>query len=229
MTWTLANLRGLEQIMLDMVDNPALIHRLMTILHDGTAAMIVELEERGLLSANSDGTYVGSGALGWTDELPQPDFEGQIRLKDMWGFAESQETVGISPRMFEEFIYPYQEPLLARFGLTCYGCCEPLDSRWHVVKQFPNLRRVSVSPWADRAVMAKNLEDRFIMSIKPNPADLAMTTMDEAHIRDSLRHDLAVTQGCRTEFIMKDTHTIRNDPQRVIRWVQLAREEVDHL
>jgi hypothetical protein len=118
---------------------------------------------------------------------------------------------------------------MARFGLTCYGCCEPLDSRWHVVKNFPHLRRVSVSPWADRAVMAKNLEDRFIMSMKPNPADLAMTTMDENRIRDILRHDLDVTRGCRAELVMKDTHTIRNDPQRVIRWVQLASEEVERI
>lgn len=229
MTWTLANLRGLEQIMIDMVDNPGLIHRLMTILRDGTLAMIEELEDRGLLSFNGDGTYIGSGALGWTDELSQPDFAGNVRLKDMWGFTESQETVGISPRMFVEFVYPYQEPIMARFGLTCYGCCEPLDSRWHVVKNFPNLRRVSVSPWADRVVMAKNLEDRFIMSMKPNPAHLAMTTMDEDLIRNVLRHDLEVTRDCRAELVMKDTHTIRNDPQRVVRWVQIAREEVERL
>lgn len=229
MTWTLANLRGLEQIMLDMIDNPRLVHRLMTILRDGTLAMIEELEARGLLSFNGDGTYVGSGALGWTSELPQPDYTGTVRLKDMWGFTESQETVGISPHMFETFIYPYQEPIMAHFGLTCYGCCEPLDSRWHIVKNFPNLRRVSVSPWADRAVMARNLEDRFIMSMKPNPADLAMTTMDEDHIRNRLRHDLKVTHDCHAELIMKDTHTIRNDPQRVIRWVQIAREEIEKL
>lgn len=229
MTWTLANLRGLQQIMIDMVDNPALVHRLMALLRDGTLAMIDELERRDLLSFNGDGTYIGSGALGWTDELPQADFSGKVRLKDMWGFTESQETVGISPRMFAEFIYPYQEPIMARFGLTCYGCCEPLDSRWRVVKHFPNLRRVSVSPWADRAVMAKNLEDRFILSMKPNPADLAMTTLDEQRIRAVLRHDLDVTRDCRAELVMKDTHTIRNDPQRVIRWVQIAREEVERL
>jgi hypothetical protein len=229
MTWTLANLRGLEQIMLDMVDNPDLIHRLMTILRDGTLAMIEELEARDLLSHNSDGTYVGSGALGWSDELPQPDFDGKVRLQDMWGFAESQETVGISPRMFEEFIYPYQEPLLARFGLNCYGCCEPLDKRWHVVQKFPNLRRVSVSPWADRHFMAEKLEDRFIFSMKPNPADLAMTTLDENRIRSILRHDLAAARDCRAEVVMKDTHTIRNDPQRVIRWVQIAREVIEEL
>jgi hypothetical protein len=28
---------------------------------------------------------------------------------------------------------------------------------------------------------------------------------------------------------MKDNHTIRNDPPRVVRWVQIAREEAENL
>ena len=40
---------------------------------------------------------------------------------------------------------------------------------------------------------------------------------------------LALIQGCRLEIIMKDNHTIRNDAQRVIRWVQIAREETERL
>lgn len=118
---------------------------------------------------------------------------------------------------------------MARFGLTCYGCCEPLDKRWHIVRNFPNLRRVSVSPWSDREVMAHNLEDRFIFSMKPNPADLAMETLDEERLRAIIRHDLAVTRGCRVEMILKDTHTIRREPRRVTRWVEIAREEIERL
>lgn len=229
MTETLAHLRGLEQMMYDMSDRPELIHRLMSLLRDGTLAMLDELEAKGLLSANYDTSYVGSGGFGLSDELPQADFAGSVRTRDMWGFAESQETVGISPRMFEEFIFPYQLPVLERFGLNCYGCCEPLDKRWQVVRQFPRLRRVSVSPWASRAKMAEHLEDRYIFSFKPNPADLAMEYFDEGRIRAELRQDLAITRGCRVEVIMKDVTTVRNDPQRAVRWVQIAREEAERL
>jgi hypothetical protein len=229
MTWTLANLRGLEQMMLDMMDNPGLLHRLMSILSNGTQALITQLESAGLLYPNWDGAYVGSGGLGWSDELPQLDHEGHVRLRDMWGFAESQETVSISPSMFAEFIFPYQLPILERFGLNCYGCCEPLDKRWHVVKQVPRLRRVSMSPWADREKMAEQLGDRYIFSMKPNPSDLAMETFDEDYIRTGIRKDLQATRNCRLEVIMKDNHTIRNDPYRVIRWVQIVREEIDKL
>ena len=241
MTWTLANLRGLEQIMLDMIDNPELIHALMKHLSEGTLALISELEMMGLLYPNADGSYVGSGGLGWSDELldvhsaltpnPSPVGRGETstRLHSMWGFAESQETTTISPRMFGDFIFPYQLPILEKFGLNCYGCCEPLDKRWQIVKQIPRLRRVSMSPWADYEKMAEALATDYIFSMKPNPADLAMDTFDEDHLRAVIRRDLQATKNCRVEVIMKDNHTIRNEPNRVIRWVEIVREESNRL
>jgi len=229
MTWALVNLCGLAQVMYDMFDYPDELHRLMAFLRDGHLAKLDFLEQNGLLSLDNDGTCVGSGGFGWTHELPQPDFDDHVRTCDMWGFGETQETVGVSPQMFAEFVFPYQLPILERFGLNCYGCCEPLDKRWHIVQQIPNLCRVSVSPWADRARMAEMLGDRYIYSMKPRPTDLAMDGFDEARIRAELREALRVTRDCRVEVIMKDNHTIRNDPQRVIRWVQIAREEAEAL
>jgi hypothetical protein len=229
MTWTLVNIRGLQQVMYDMFDHPDELHRLLAFLRDGHLAKLDFLEENNLLSLNNDATYVGSGGFGWTNELPQADFDGHVRTVDMWGFTESQETVGVSPEMFAEFIFPYQLPIQERFGLNCYGCCEPLDKRWYVVKEIPNLRRVSVSPWADIDDMAQMLEDRYIFSMKPSPTDLAMNSFDEELIRAKLRDALEKTRDCRVEVIMKDNHTIRNDPQRVVRWVQIAREEAESL
>lgn len=229
MTMKVAFLRGLERMMYDVIDNPGLMHRLMAFLRDGHMLLLDYLEQEGLLSLNNDGAYVGSGGLGWSKELPQPDFDGKVRLCDMWGFAESQETVGISPRMFADFVFPYQLPILERFGLNCYGCCEPLDRRWHIVKQIPNLRRVSVSPWADVSNMADMLGDGYIFSLKPSPADLAIRTMDEDKVRAELRKTFHITRNCRVEVIMKDNHTIGNNPQNVMRWCQIAREEAERV
>ncbi len=229
MTWTLVNLRGLERIMYDMLDHPGDLHRMMAFLRDGHLAKLDSLERHGLLSLNNDGTYVGSGGFGWTHELPQPDFAGRVRPIDMWGFGESQETVGVSPAMFAEFIFPYQIPILERFGLNCYGCCEPLDSRWYVVEKIPRLRRVSISPWTNLPKMAERLGDRFIFSMKPSPSDLALPSFDEDYLRLKLRQAFRDTRGCRVEAIMKDNNTIGNDPARVVRWVQIAREEAESL
>jgi len=229
LTRLLIELRGLQQVMYDVYQNPEILHAIMAVLRDGTQAMLDRLEQKNLLSLNNDYTYVGSGGLGWSSELPQTDFKDAVRCADMWGSSESQETVGVSPDTFAEFVFPYQEPILKRFGLNCYGCCEPLDKRWHIVKKIPNLRRVSVSPWADKAAMAQALKDHYIYSLKPNPVDLAMDDFDEDRVRAELREVFAVTRDCCVEVIMKDNHTIRNKPQRVIRWVQIAREEAERL
>jgi hypothetical protein len=197
----------------------------MAFLRDGTIARLEYLEREGLLCLNNRGEYVGSGGFGWTRELPRPDFTGTVRLKDLWGMAESQETVCVSPAMFEEFVFPYQLPILERFGLTCYGCCEPVHSRWHIIRRIPNLRRVSVSPWCDVEAMAENLQDRYILSLKPNPSYLGGRVFEEEAARRELREKLARARGCRVEIIMKDCHTIGQDPERVRRWVEIAREE----
>ena len=199
----LARFRGLEQIMYDMLDSPKVIHRIMAKLRDSTLALLDELERLGLLHSNHQGDYVGSGGFGWTNELPQPDYKDRVRTMDMWGFAESQETVSISPRMFSEFILPYQIPILERFGLNCYGCCEPLDKRWKFVKEIPRLRRLSVSPWADRRKMAEYLQDRYIYSLKPPPSQFAGSVFDEDEVRDGLRDALEATRGCHLEIILK--------------------------
>jgi len=228
MTQTLAYLRGLEQMMFDMQDEPENLHKLMSILRDGTIARIEYLEENGLLFLNNDSTYVGSGGLGWTDELPQKDYTGKARLKDMWGFCESQETLGVSPGMFEEFIFQYQLPIMEKFALNCYGCCEPLEKRWDVVKKAPNLRRVSCSPFSNWSDMAEKLENKYIFSMKPTPADLADTVFNEERVRERMRTGLKEAKNCIVELIMKDTHTIRNDPQRVVKWVKIAKEEAEN-
>lgn len=75
--------------------------------------------------------------------------------------------------------------------------------------------------------MATALGDRYIYSLKPNPADLAMETMDIGRLRAALRRDLEITRGCRVELVMKDNHTIRGEAKRVIDWVRMAREEAE--
>jgi hypothetical protein len=227
MTQRLVYLRGLERMMLDMLENPDGFHRVMAFMRDAQLARLDQLEADGLLCLNNGNDYVGSGGFGFTDELPAPDFDGRVRTADLWGFCESQETLGVSPAMFEEFVFQYQLPILERFGLNCYGCCEPLDGRWEVVKRTPRLRRVSVSAWADPERMAEFLGNRYVFSAKPNPAHLAPTLFDEAPVRRDLRRIIEATRGCPLEVIMKDNQTIARDPARVCRWVEIAREEID--
>ncbi len=229
MTWDFIKLRGMENMMLDMMTQPDWVHRLMGFLRDAVIRELEFLESNQLLSLNNDGTYVGSGGFGWTDELPQPGFNPQkVRLVDTWGFAESQETIGIDPAMFNEFILPYQLSILEKFGLNCYGCCEPIDPRWQYVKKIPRLRRVSVSPWANAQKMAELLGKDYIYSRKPNPVDIATPHPDWDKIRKEIREFLKITKDCHVEIIMKDNHTLANKPENIVTWCSIAKEEIEN-
>jgi hypothetical protein len=221
LTWEAAKLVGLENLMFYMCDQPERVHQLMRFLSDDHLRFITWCEKEGLLTPNNSADYVGSGGVGCTDELPASG-----RLADRWGFAESQETVGISPAMFEEFVLPYQVPLLEKFGLNCYGCCEGLETRIDaVLRNVPRLRRVSVAPTANQEVLAGTLAGKFVFSRKPYPAHVCVG-FNEPAIRADLRHTLSVARGQPLELILKDTHTLEQQPERIARWVKIAREEI---
>lgn len=230
LTWEAIRLVGLEGFMLAMYDEPEGLHALMAFLRDDHLNMLDWLERNGMFTLNNEDAYVGSGSLGYTDLLPQADYvPGQpARVKDLWGLSESQETVSVSPEMFAEFVFPYQLPVISRFGLSYYGCCEPVDNRWHIIKQIPNLRRVSVSPWADEEKMAAYLGQDYVYCRKPNPAYVS-TKWDEDVIRQDLRRTLELTRGMNVELVMKDVHTLSHEPWRLGRWVAIAREEIARL
>jgi hypothetical protein len=132
----------------------------------------------------------------------------------------------MSPEMFEEFVFPYQLPIISQFGFACYGCCEPIDKRWRIVKSIPRLRRVSVSPWSSQEQMAENLGRRYVFSRKPNPALISVGAWNETPLIEDLKTtaELTAAWGLNTELVMKDVHTVSKEPQRLGKWVEIARK-----
>lgn len=225
---TLVVWRGIEQLFLDLTENPEFVHEAMARITAGEAGVFEQLEAQDALRLdNGRGEWVGTGGLGETDELPGPGFTGRVRLRDLWGTCAAQIFAPVSPAMHEEFCLQYERPVLERFGLTCYGCCEPLDKKIGILKSIRNLRRVSISPWADVAVAAEGLQDRYILSWKPNPAIVAGADWDPAAVRRQLGEFLQITQGCIREIILKDVETVHGEPERLTEWLQIAREEID--
>jgi hypothetical protein len=139
--------------------------------------------------------------------------------------------VGVSPKLFEEFVFAYQLPILERFGLNIYGCCEPLDGRFDIVKRIPRLRKVTVSPWSDARGMAEKIGRDYIYSRKVNPAEIAQAAIDEAQIRRGLRDMLTATwqNNCHVEILMRDILTLGGNPNNIVRWTQIAREESERI
>jgi hypothetical protein len=221
-----SNRRGLGNVMMDMAANPQMVHDAMSHFEAGYRGLIEQYVEQNLLDLNNDSSYNCSGGVSYTDELPLPDADPErVRPCDMWAFAEAQELAQVSPAMHEEFALQYERRLLAPFGLNTYGCCEDLTRKLDDVLTIPNLRRVSISPWADVAACAERLQDQVILSWKPHPAYLVGDFCPDK-IRDYLREALDATRGCVMEMVLKDTHTCEHHPERFTVWTEIAQQLV---
>ena len=212
--------------MVGMIDEPEAVHAVMDFLCEDHIRFARYLEDKGLLCPNTGNDYIGSGSRGFTSELPQtgrkPD--GGAYLRDCWVLLESQETTAISPDMFCEFVLPYHKRIAELFGLVYYGCCEPLDDRiGAVVRDIPNVRSISVSPWCDEEVMAKECGRRYVYSRKPAPSMLSGHTADWGALRRDIENTLKAADGCSLEIVMKDLHTTCGDITRLKNWVDMVR------
>ncbi|MGO8724582.1 MAG: hypothetical protein ACLQRM_17895 [Acidimicrobiales bacterium] len=218
---------GVQEALMDLRDRPELVHKAIDRLVNAYCKMLDQFEEQNLLTLNNKYFRIGSGGLGYTDELPQPDYDpAQVRAKDLWGSGAAQIFSDVSPRMHWEFSLQYEIRWMSRFGLTYYGCCDPLHRKLAILEKVPNLRKISMSPWVNTDEAVANVGNRYVYSHKPNPAVFAETTW---HL-DKAAHDLetvldkAKAHGCVVEVIMKDISTVRYEPQRLWEWAQMAEE-----
>ena len=216
--------RGIEQMFVDLIDRPEWIHAALERITAGYLSNLAQLEQLNALSLGNGNTRLGSGGYGWTDELPQPDFDGEhVRAKDLWARAATQIfTDGVSPEMHDEFALQYEKRLLDRFGLSCYGCCEPLDQKMHIVRQIGNLRRVSMSPWVDIARASEAVGRDYVYTHKPNPSIISMHGWDPDLARAQLRDAFEKTRDNIVEVNLQDVHTVRNEPRRLTEWTEIA-------
>jgi hypothetical protein len=129
--------------------------------------------------------------------------------------------------MHDEFCLQYEQPYMERFGLSCYGCCEPLHNKMGILRKVKNLRRVSMSYWIDLDKAAAAVGTDYVFSYKPTPAVFAWDTWDPEPARANLRTALEKAKGCRVELIMKDVSTVRSEPQRLWEWEKIAMEEAE--
>ena len=141
----------------------------------------------------------------------------------------SQETVGISPQMFREFIYPYYRELAQEFGLVYYGCCEPVHDIWDdCISRLPNLRKVSVSAWCDEKAMGERLGGSgVIYSRKPRPNYIGVGVLDEAAFADHILQTLRSAKGCQLEILFRDIYSLDGDVSKPGRAVSIVRKLID--
>jgi hypothetical protein len=224
LTWQIYRLIGNDGLLYWVYDAPQTIHALMAYLRDDKAALFRFMEKEGLLDINTDTQMAGPRAYGYVSGLPGAGHAGPLKLKDLWGWAESQESINISPAMFKEFVLPYLADLSAMFGLIYYGCCEPVHDRLPLIMEaIPNLRSVSVSGWSDFPKVAEMLGRRYVFSRKPTPALLSGSHALWDLARQDMEKTRDAAKGCNVEILFRDLYTVNHERGRIAEWVRMAR------
>lgn len=220
----ITTLRGAEKVLYDIIDRPEFSRKVITKFVRITNSLVDQYEALGLFDVGVPLVHC-TGA--YTDELPSQQYDGKkAKARDVWIFGLAQIFSTISPEMHDEFEIEPMKPLLERFGLVYYGCCDPMDRKIHIVRKIRNVRKISMSPWADAERGAAQIAGDFVFSAKPNPAFVATDHFDEALVRKELKHIVATCRKYKTpcELILKDISTVKYQPQRLTVWEQIAKE-----
>ena len=221
----LSDLRGLEQMMWDMSDNPEWLDELVSFLSDGVQRTHDQAEAAGDWHL-ADGS---NQAMCYSRELPDPQSNAPSVDRDqLWGYCNAQELTLVSPRMHDEFMLGYQRPIMEKFGLVAYGCCEDLTQKIDILREWPNLRRISVTPFADVRRCAEQIQQDYVISWRPNPAEMVCCGFDPDHIRKVIEDGVEAMKGCHFDICLKDVETVEHQPQRLRDWVRIARRVVDN-
>ncbi|MFI5378862.1 MAG: hypothetical protein ACHRHE_06180 [Tepidisphaerales bacterium] len=220
---------GIEEAMLDMYERPDLVNAGVERMVDAWMTELNQFEALNALALDCNNTRIGSGGYGYVSDLPGADFDAShVTPHNMWGCSNAQIFSEVSPEFHCEFALRHDLRWLARWGLTYYGCCEPLDGKLEILRRIPNLRKISTSPWCKPERAIKAIGADYVISRKPTPAIFAEDPWNPERARQDIRNFLELTQGgCHVELIMKDISTVRRQPQRLWEWSRIATEEAE--
>lgn len=220
---TLIQWCGVEESLLNMIAEPEFSHKLADRLTKAHLEGLDQLENLGLLG-RSQALVHCTGA--YSDELDMN--KDETKASDLWTFNLSQIFSSVSPAMHQEYEADYSRKWFSRFGLGYYGCCEPLHDRIDMIRSIPNIRKISMSPWANCAAGAEAMGKDYVFSRKPMPAIFAEDNFDLAKARKDLEEviEICTRTGTPLELIQKDVSTLRYQPQRLWQWAKMASEIV---
>lgn len=216
---------GLQNLMLYMYEKPELVHALASYMQKAILTIFDKAEKLGdWYPSESANSNMGMPYCeGYPDPLPKKGY----KMKDLWFFTHGQEFTLISPDQHEEFLLKYQLPIMEKFGLVAYVCCENITNKINMLRKIPNLRRIGVTPTADVAKCAEQIQQDYVFSWKPNPS-MICCGFDKGEIRKTIKNGLEKSKGCIVDIMLKDISTVQDEPKRLIEWTKIVREISDN-
>lgn len=226
MTSPLVFLMGMEAYYCAMYDCPDAVHRAMDMACTVYERYYDFLEQEGLLLPTVGNSPIAQESFAFTDRLPA---ENVTRTTQCWGFLESQETTAVSPDTFGEFVFPYQDRLVKRFGLLSYGCCERVDAIWpDYLSKWDKLKKLSVSPFNNEMQVGEYLRGSGVVYYSKPRAEYVTNPgpLDEEALRQYFKRVAEAASGCLLEVAQREVGTIYGDFARGKRYVQIAKETI---
>ena len=223
--YTVADLVGLDNLMLNLALKPEMMHRLFAFVQQGILRSMDEVEAMGILTENNDEEMYCSDPLREM-QSPSPGRRSRIGISDLWGAANSQEFDQVSPEMWEEFELTYQKPIMARYGLVSYGCCENLTRKTQGVLTIPNLRIFVCSAWTDLRRVVDAVGSRYAIMWRQKASDVVFAD-DLGTIRRHLHEGMKLSQGAYRQVVLRELQTLNGHMRRLHEWTALAREAAE--
>ncbi|NQU40065.1 MAG: hypothetical protein HQ523_08945 [Lentisphaerae bacterium] len=223
----LVHLMGMEAYYIAMFDCPDAVHAAMEMATQVYERYYDFLEEEALLLPTNGLSPLAQESFAFTDELPS---DKVTRTTQCWGFLESQETTAVSADTFGEFVFPYQQRLVDRFGLLSYGCCERVDAIWpNYLSTWATLRKLSVAPFNDEPCIGEFLRgSRVVYYCKPRAEFVTCDgPLNDEAITAYFKGVCEAASGCLFEIAQREVGTIFGDFERGRHYVRVAKEAVD--
>lgn len=193
------HLRGFENFLMDTIERPEFVHKLMRFITDARKKWFVDRSEY----------------------IKEPIPMGKL-------YNDEIDSSIISPSTYNEFIYPYEKEL-SEFhnGISYYHSCGNTTQFMEQIAKIPRLEYAHVSPWSDVDKALKAYSDQTALDIVLNPLDDCYTASEEEmaeKIRQTVykcgekkRYSIRIDGFQPFAGIEKDTH-------KIVTWSKVARE-----
>ncbi len=225
----IVHIMNMDDMYMAMIDDEDRFTAMLDRLTDDYIELFKAQEESGLIHHANAMEHLCQGTYCFTSELPGET--AGAKLKDMWLFMDSQETSGVSPQMYHDLVFPYYKKVMDHFGLISYGCCEASHPIWdNCLSTIDTLRKVSISPWCDEEFMGERLQGTGVTFLRKPPATILgmdSPNLDEDATLACFRKTGKAAKGCKIEIIQRDVYQIGGNPDKVKRFVQLARKGLE--
>ena len=215
-----ADLRGLEQMMMDMIAEPDVMHHIMSYLRDVNLSALDQLEECGILTQNNIGPMTCSDPVGKINKTDK------LLCRNLWCMANSQEFDQVSPAMWEEFCLNYQKPIFERFGYVGYGCCENLTHKIDGILTIPNLRIFTCSAWTDLMTVLEKVGRDYCIMWRQKASDVVFPD-DPIQIQKNLMDGVKQLKGHYYQIVLRELQTLAGHRDRLHEWTRYAKEAAE--